>query len=80
MMRASPAINPCAWDITLSWDDGELDTVSVRRLDGLAFEHPVWMVADHVRAVMAAKGVDVGRQAAVKSAWILAAPPPQNEQ
>lgn len=59
---SNATIDPCKWDITVSYHDGDVDTVSVRRDDGLAFEHAEWQIAEHVRAVLAADGVDAGRQ------------------
>jgi hypothetical protein len=61
----SPAafpVNPCAWDITVGWDDGVAVNVSVRRFDGLPFEHDLHAIAGHVRASLAAEGIDAGQQ------------------
>ncbi len=63
-MANTTNIDPCNWDISLSWDNGSLDGVSVRRHDGLPFEHLAWEIEDHVRAILAARGLDAGNQAA----------------
>lgn len=64
--NASSNVNPCAWDITVSYKEGgRVDTVSVRRLDGLAFEHSEHQIADHVRACLAADGIDARRETPV---------------